>query len=78
MSKERVLVVDDEEGVRNSLRNILRDESYTVEVADSGERCLEMVRSAPYHAVFLDVWLPGRAREGGADAAQCGGRSEEG
>ncbi len=60
MAKERVLVVDDEEGVRNSLRNILRDESYTVEVADSGERCLEMVRSAPYHAVFLDVWLPGR------------------
>ncbi|OLD63700.1 MAG: Fis family transcriptional regulator [Acidobacteria bacterium 13_1_40CM_2_68_5] len=60
MAKERVLVVDDEEGVRNSLRNILKDESYTVEVAESGERCLEMVRSAPYHAVFLDVWLPGR------------------
>src|SRR5438093_2810409 len=60
MAKERVLVVDDEEGVRNSLRNILKDESYTVEVAESGERCLEMVRSVPYHAVFLDVWLPGR------------------
>src|SRR5207247_6340907 len=60
MAKERVLVVDDEEGVRNSLRNILKDESYTVEVAESGERCREMVRSAPYHAVFLDVWLPGR------------------
>ena len=60
MAKERVLIVDDEEGVRNSLRNILKDEGYAVEVAESGERCLEMVRSAPYHAIFLDVWLKGR------------------
>ena len=60
MAKERVLVVDDEEGVRNSLRNILKDESYAVDVAESGERCLQMVRSVPYHAVLLDVWLPGR------------------
>jgi len=60
MSKERVLIVDDEEGVRNSLRNLLKDEGYVVEVAESGERCLEMVRSAPYHAIFLDVWLKGR------------------
>jgi len=60
MAKERVLVVDDEEGVRNSLRNVLRDEGYTVDVAESGERCLEMVRRKPYHALLLDVWLPGR------------------
>ncbi|MGH9749870.1 MAG: sigma-54-dependent transcriptional regulator [Candidatus Polarisedimenticolia bacterium] len=60
MAKERVLVVDDEEGVRDSLRSILGDEQYRVEVADSGERCLEMVRHTPYHAVLLDVWLPGR------------------
>src|SRR5258705_6072944 len=60
MAKERVLVVDDEEGGRNSLRNILKDESYTVDVAESGERCLQMVRSVPYHAVLLDVCLPGR------------------
>ncbi len=60
MAKERVLVVDDEEGVRSSLRNILKDEGYTVDIAESGERCLEMVRRKPYHAVLLDVWLPGR------------------
>ena len=60
MAKERVLVVDDEEGVRDSLRGILRDEGYSVDLAESGERCLEMVRRKPYHAVLLDVWLPGR------------------
>src|SRR5262249_49790699 len=53
-------VVDDEEGVRHSLRNILQDEGYAVDVAESGERCLEMVRSASYHAILLDVWLKGR------------------
>src|SRR5262247_3302499 len=60
MAKERVLVVDDEGGVRDSLRNVLADEGYAVEVAETGERCLEMVRRVPYHAVLLDVWLPGR------------------
>jgi two-component system nitrogen regulation response regulator NtrX len=60
MSKERVLVVDDEDGVRDSLCGILRDEGYAVDAAESGERCLEMVRRKPYHAVLLDVWLPGR------------------
>ncbi|MFQ5877510.1 MAG: sigma-54-dependent transcriptional regulator [Acidobacteriota bacterium] len=60
MAGERVLVVDDEEGVRSSLRSILRDEGYSVDLAESGERCLELVRRQPYHAVLLDVWLPGR------------------
>ncbi len=60
MAKERVLVVDDEEGVRDSLGGILKDEGYSVDLAESGERCLEMIRRKPYHAVLLDVWLPGR------------------
>jgi two-component system nitrogen regulation response regulator NtrX len=60
MAKARVLVVDDEEGVRSSLRNILKDEGYAVDLAESGEGCLDMLRRQPYHAVLLDVWLPGR------------------
>jgi len=60
MARERVLVVDDEEGVRTTLASILRDEHYLVDLAESGERCLDLVRRKPYHAVLLDVWLPGR------------------
>jgi two-component system, NtrC family, nitrogen regulation response regulator NtrX len=60
MAKARVLVVDDEEGVRSSLAGILKDEGYVVEVAESGERCLEMMARTDYQAIFLDVWLPGR------------------
>ena len=60
MRRARILVVDDEEGVRSSLTGILRDEGYVVETAESGERCLEMVGKNDYQAIFLDVWLPGR------------------
>ena len=60
VAKERVLVVDDEEGVRSTLANVLRDEGYAVDVVESGEGCLDMVRRRAYHALLLDVWLPGR------------------
>ena len=60
MPRARVLVVDDEEGVRSSVSGILRDEGYAVDTAESGERCLEMAGRNEYQAVFLDVWLPGR------------------
>ena len=60
MPKSRILVVDDEEGVRSSLMGILRDEGYQVDAADSGERCLEAMAKIDYQAVFLDVWMPGR------------------
>jgi len=60
VARERVLVVDDEEGVRATLANVLRDEGYAVDVVASGEGCLDLVRRQSYHALLLDVWLPGR------------------
>jgi two-component system nitrogen regulation response regulator NtrX len=60
MARARVLVVDDEEGIRTSLTGVLRDEGYQVDAVESGERGLEMVAKNDYQAVFLDVWLPGR------------------
>ena len=55
----RVLVVDDEAGIREMLTGVLEDEGYTVAVADSGERCLEMLSGGSYAVVLLDIWLPG-------------------
>ena len=55
----RILVVDDEAGIRETLTGVLEDEGYAVDVADSGERCLEMLPSALYAVVLLDIWLPG-------------------
>lgn len=54
-----ILVVDDEEGVRFSLRGILEDEGYTVSEADSGENALLFLEKNSVDLVFLDIWLPG-------------------
>ena len=53
------VVVDDEAGIREMLTGVLEDEGYAVEVADSGERCLEMLSARSYAVVLLDIWLPG-------------------
>jgi two-component system, NtrC family, nitrogen regulation response regulator NtrX len=57
--REKVLVVDDEAGVRSSLSGILGDEGYAVETAETGEACLVLLESRRYDLILLDVWLPG-------------------
>lgn len=56
---DRILVVDDEPGVRSALEGILGDEGFDVSTAESGEAGLEAVEDASFDAVLLDVWLPG-------------------
>lgn len=56
---QRILVVDDEPGVRSALTGVLRDEGYQVESVDSGEACLDRLTRAVYDVIVLDVWLPG-------------------
>ena len=55
----RLLIVDDEEGIRLSLRGILEDEGYTVFEADSAEAGLDFLDAEHVDLLFLDVWLPG-------------------
>src|SRR4051812_35983675 len=57
--KERILIVDDEAGVRSALSGVLRDEGYTVEAVESGEACLDRAIRTSYDAIVLDIWLPG-------------------
>jgi two-component system nitrogen regulation response regulator NtrX len=59
MGGERILVIDDEPGVRSALEAILRDEGFRVRSAGSGEEGLEALEAGPADAVLLDVWLPG-------------------
>jgi two-component system, NtrC family, nitrogen regulation response regulator NtrX len=54
----RVLVVDDEPGIRDVLRDVLQDEGYTVHVAEDGFRALALMEAEPIDVVLLDVWLP--------------------
>ncbi len=55
----KVLVVDDEAAIRQSLRGVLVDENYDVNAVDSGEACLAELARQPYEAVLLDIWLKG-------------------
>jgi two-component system, NtrC family, nitrogen regulation response regulator NtrX len=57
--KPRILIVDDEPGVRSALSGVLRDEGYEVDAVDSGEACLDRLTRDLFDVVVLDVWLPG-------------------
>jgi len=54
-----VLIVDDEEGIRQSLTSILREEGYATDSVRTGEECLEAAKRRPYDLVLLDIWLEG-------------------
>ncbi|MGE4265091.1 MAG: sigma-54-dependent transcriptional regulator [Desulfovibrio sp.] len=57
----RVLVVDDESGIRFSLKGILEDEGFSVVEAETGEAGLALLDSGEaVDLVFLDIWLPGQ------------------
>jgi two-component system nitrogen regulation response regulator NtrX len=55
----KVLIVDDEANIRQSLRGVLSDESYECAAVESGEACLEAIERENYDAILLDIWLKG-------------------
>jgi two-component system nitrogen regulation response regulator NtrX len=59
MTEPVVLVVDDEEGIRESLSGIFEDEGYAILTSNSGEEALELIKEQSPDLVFLDIWLPG-------------------
>jgi len=58
MDQPRVLIVDDELSVRESLRLILKERAQLT-LADSGEAALEALERQPYDVALLDVLMPG-------------------
>lgn len=55
----RILVVEDEQGIANFLRDGLKEEGYTVDVAMNGNDGLEAVREHEYDLLLVDWMLPG-------------------
>src|SRR6202045_4520172 len=56
----KILIVDDEIGIRESLQAVLADEGYETASVESGEECLKLLRREhTYEVVLLDIWLPG-------------------
>ncbi|MEF9672030.1 HD domain-containing phosphohydrolase [Pseudomonas sp. MWU13-2100] len=56
--KPRVLLVDDEESILNSLRRLLRSQGYELFLADSGARALEIMAEQPIDLVISDARMP--------------------
>lgn len=55
----RILVVDDDEGIREAVREALDLEGYEVEMAVSGEEALAIAAAHRLDAILLDIMLPG-------------------
>jgi two-component system nitrogen regulation response regulator NtrX len=53
-----ILIVDDEEAIRTSLRSILEDEGYQVTVASNGQDALRIYGTEPPDLMILDIWMP--------------------
>ena len=55
----RILLVEDERKVASFIARALRENAYAVDVAETGEKALELSPDAPYDVILLDVRLPG-------------------
>ena len=59
MTDAVVFIVDDEDGIRESLSGIFEDEGYAVRTAGTAEEAFDMLKEQTPDLMFLDVWLPG-------------------
>lgn len=54
----KILVVDDDQGIRNTLKDILEFEGYQIEEAADGMECLVKVKQGSYDVIIMDIKMP--------------------
>ncbi len=55
----RILVIDDEEGMREGMRRVLERRAFAVQTARDGETAIRMLGEAPYDLALVDLKMPG-------------------
>jgi two-component system nitrogen regulation response regulator NtrX len=60
MSKNKILIVDDEPGIRRTLSQVIEDEGWIADTAVDGEEALRKIEKEKYSIIILDVLLPGK------------------
>ena len=55
----KILIVDDEKAIRNSLKEILEMEEYQVDTAENGTEALEKADKEKFDTIFCDIKMPG-------------------
>jgi len=58
LNKSKILIIDDEEAIRDSCRQVLEREGYTVKTAKEGNEGQQIFKEEFFHLVFLDLKLP--------------------
>jgi DNA-binding NtrC family response regulator len=54
----RILIVDDDESIRSTMKAILVDAGYTVDIAVNGAEAVEKTEKTPYNIALIDIRLP--------------------
>jgi DNA-binding response OmpR family regulator len=54
----RIIIVDDDENIRKTMKAILEDEGYVVDLATTGNEAIEMTQETTYNIALLDIRLP--------------------
>ena len=54
----KILVVDDDENIRNTMKTILEDEGYFVDLAANGSEAIQKTKKTAYNIALLDIRLP--------------------
>ncbi len=55
----KILIIDDERSIRNTLKDILEYEKYEVDLAEDGNKGIEKVQNAEYDIILCDIKMPG-------------------
>jgi DNA-binding NtrC family response regulator len=58
MARASLLIVDDEEGIRESVGLILSEDDYALRFASSGEEALRRLAAEPFDLVLMDIKMP--------------------
>jgi len=54
----RIIIIDDDEGIRETLAAILQEEGYQVDTAESGKEAIEKTNAKLYNVALIDIRLP--------------------
>jgi UDP-3-O-[3-hydroxymyristoyl] N-acetylglucosamine deacetylase len=57
--EKKILIVDDEERVVQSIEGVLEDEGFRVSIATNGEEAIELFQKEVPDVILLDIWMPG-------------------
>ena len=58
MTKAKILIIDDEKDIRESLSDILKDEGYEIVIAENAVKAKEIKSNLRFDLILLDIWMP--------------------